>query len=233
MKPPPTPLSPTSFSHFVLMYFIGYGAKVHHGNKDARKERQEKELRRKWLLFLAGLLASIPAFFIAMVVPLIPVISDYFAYEFYPGFSVDTLVLLILATPVQFVLGAKFYVGAYKSLRHGVANMDVLIVLGTTAAYGYSVISIVLNVVLHYHVMHFFETSILLITFVFLGSYLETYAKGKTSEVRRAKISRVMGFSDLSFSFLPGHLQADVSSRIQGDHCGDCTEWPDPQRNGG
>jgi len=91
-------------------------------------------------------------------------------------------VLLGLATPVQFILGKKFYVGAYKSLRNRVANMDVLVVLGTTAAYGYSVISIILSAVSGVSTSQFFEVSVLLITFVFLGNYLEAYAKGKTSE---------------------------------------------------
>ncbi len=55
------------------------------------------------------------------------------------GFPCITLIKWLLVTPVQFIIGARFYRGAYKSLKRGTANMDVLVVMGTTASYGYSV----------------------------------------------------------------------------------------------
>lgn len=99
--------------------------------------------------------------------------------------------------------------------------MDVLIVLGTTAAFAYSVASIVLDAALGLESVNFFEISILLITFVYLGSYLETYAKGKTSEVR-------ISFLFLSLSqetrphgtqLLTGHNQVDVAPGSDCHHC--------------
>jgi Cu+-exporting ATPase len=84
-----------------------------------------------------------------------------------------------LATPVQFVIGARFYKGAYKALRSGSANMDVLVALGTSAAYFYSLYLIVLDT---RHADLYFETSAVLITLILLGKLLEAHAKGRSSE---------------------------------------------------
>ena len=90
-----------------------------------------------------------------------------------------------LATPVQFYVGRQYYVGAYKALRNGSANMDVLIAMGSSAAYFYSVF-----VVLGFIPGHvYFETSAVIITLIKLGKYLEARAKGRTSEA----IKNLMG----------------------------------------
>ncbi len=91
-------------------------------------------------------------------------------------------------TFTQFVIGWHFHAGAVRALRRGTANMDVLVSLGTNAAYIYSVISAVHRRSLHTQgidvaTMGFFETSALLITFISLGKYLESHAKGRTSQV--------------------------------------------------
>jgi Cu+-exporting ATPase len=97
--------------------------------------------------------------------------------------TVDALVMFLLATPVQFWIGKPFFVAAYKAVRHKSANMDVLIVLGTMAAYVYSLISIFIGIFNpDFQVTIFFEISVLLITFVLFGRLLENIAKGKTSE---------------------------------------------------
>ncbi|MCI4139692.1 heavy metal translocating P-type ATPase, partial [Bacillus vallismortis] len=76
---------------------------------------------------------------------------------------------LILATPVQFIIGKQFYVGAYKALRNGSANMDVLVAMGTSAAYFYSLYQAIVTAGTH-HVPHlYFETSAVLITLILLG----------------------------------------------------------------
>ena len=90
--------------------------------------------------------------------------------------------------PLQFIIGWHFHAGALRALRRGSANMDVLVSLGTNAAYIYSVISAVHRRALHgqgvdVDNMGFFETSALLITFISLGKYLESHAKGRTSQV--------------------------------------------------
>ncbi len=84
---------------------------------------------------------------------------------------------LILATPVQFWLGKNFYSGMWSALRNRTFNMDSLIAIGTTTAYIYSLINLFLKLGPTY-----FETSALLITFVLLGKWLETRAKGQASQ---------------------------------------------------
>ena len=91
----------------------------------------------------------------------------------------------ILATPVQFYVGWQYYVGAYKSLRGGSANMDVLIAMGSSVAYFYSVL-ITLGIVSG-HV--YFETAAVIITLIRLGKYLEARAKGRTSEAIKKLMS--------------------------------------------
>ncbi len=86
-----------------------------------------------------------------------------------------------LVTPVQFIIGRRFYIGAYKALSHGYANMDVLVALGTTAAYALSVYNMLAG---NIHGMHgmYFESSGMVVTLVLLGKYFETRAKRRTNE---------------------------------------------------
>ena len=100
-----------------------------------------------------------------------------------------------LSDAMQFIIGWHFHVGALRALRRGTANMDVLVSLGTNAAYIYSVLSAVHRRSLHQQGididnMGFFETSALLITFISLGKYLESHAKGRTSQVSTAGAER-------------------------------------------
>jgi Cu+-exporting ATPase len=92
---------------------------------------------------------------------------------------------LVLATPVQFWIGKRFYIGAYHALRGGGANMDVLVALGTTMAYLLSLVVTVFGLT-HLHV--YFEASSAVITLVLLGKLLEARAKGKTSAAIEALI---------------------------------------------
>ncbi|WP_425446277.1 copper-translocating P-type ATPase [Dethiothermospora halolimnae] len=100
---------------------------------------------------------------------------------------------MALATPVQFIIGYRFYKGAYHSLKGGGANMDVLIAMGTSAAYFYSVYTTIAGINQLY-----FESSAVIITLILLGKMLEAIAKGKTSEAIKtlmglqAKTARVI-----------------------------------------
>ncbi len=84
----------------------------------------------------------------------------------------------LLATPVQFWIGARFYRGAWSSLKHGSGNMDLLVALGTSAAYFLSVAIVVLDI----HQPVYFESSAVLITLVLMGKLLEMRAKAKASD---------------------------------------------------
>ncbi|BFI43005.1 P-type Cu+ transporter [Marchantia polymorpha subsp. ruderalis] len=149
-----------------------------HGGPDRRDE-----IDRYWKFFLWSCVFTVPVFFLSMVFMYIPKVMHGLETKVVNNLDVGQLLRWILSTPVQFVIGWRFYVGAYNSLRHGSANMDVLIALGTNAAYFYSVYSIMRAATTHnFKGTDFFETSAMLISFILLGKYLEVLAKGKTSE---------------------------------------------------
>ena len=99
------------------------------------------------------------------------------------SFKYDNFAMLAVATIVQFYVGGQYYTGAFKSLRAGGANMDVLIALGSSVAYFYSV---GVTVGLIFSSMVYFETGAAIITLILLGKFLEARAKGKTSDALKA-----------------------------------------------
>lgn len=106
-----------------------------------------------------------------------------------PEWLMHPWVQMVLAAPVQFIVGARFYAGAYKALRSGIANMDVLIALGTTSAYMYSVYLVwQWQIDRLRHPDMYFETSAVLISLVLLGKWLEASAKGRSSQAIRSLI---------------------------------------------
>ncbi|KAM6587879.1 hypothetical protein CsatA_010484 [Cannabis sativa] len=150
------------------------------GDRDSHRQHEIKQYY-KW--FLWSLVFTIPIFLTSMVFMYVPVIMKVLDIKIVNMLTIGELLRWELATPVQFIIGWRFYVGSYKALRHGSPNMDVLIALGTNAAYFYSVY-IVLRAAnsKDFKGTDFFETSSMLITFILLGKYLEVLAKGKTSE---------------------------------------------------
>lgn len=143
------------------------------------KEVLEWKSRFQWSLSFA-----IPVFFLAMICPKIPYIRAICDFRLFNGIFLGHVLQFLITTPAQFWVGAKFYRNAYKSMKHGTATMDVLIVLGTSAAYFYSVfvlLSALFTTAPDYKPFLFFETSTMLFMFVSLGRFLENRAKGKTS----------------------------------------------------
>lgn len=110
------------------------------------------------------------------------------------GWMLSGWVQLALATPVQFILGARFYRGAWKAVKARTGNMDVLVALGTSAAYGLSVYQLLASqwlsqsLATNAHTMPhlYFEASSVVITLVLLGKWLETRAKRQTVDAIRA-----------------------------------------------
>ena len=135
---------------------------------------QRKEVRLQACRFIAAAVLTLP-FFVAMVLHLLFNLDH---------FMLNPWLQLALASPVQFVAGWQFYRGAYHSLKNRGANMDVLVALGSSAAFFYSVGSLFAGWGLYY-----FEASAMLITLILLGKLLETVAKGKTSEAIKKLIS--------------------------------------------
>ncbi|KAG2288255.1 hypothetical protein Bca52824_047859 [Brassica carinata] len=130
------------------------------------KATKQEEIRQYYKSFLWSLVFTVPVFLTAMVFMYIPGIKHLLMYKVINMLTIGEIIRWLLATPVQFIIGWRFYVGSYKALRRGSANMDVLIALGTNAAYFYSL----------------YTTSAMLISFIILGKYLEIMAKGKTSQ---------------------------------------------------
>ncbi|KAJ8768404.1 hypothetical protein K2173_021557 [Erythroxylum novogranatense] len=150
------------------------------GERESHRREEIKQYRR---LFLWSLMFTIPIFLTSMVFMYIPGIKYGLDKKVVNMLSVGEILRWVLSTPVQFFIGRRFYSGSYKALRHGSANMDVLIMLGTNGAYFYSVYSVLRSATSPgFKGTDFFETSSMLISFILLGKYLEVLAKGKTSE---------------------------------------------------
>ncbi|TFY67577.1 hypothetical protein EVJ58_g1542 [Rhodofomes roseus] len=165
---------------------MGFDAMLsdHEDATQARSLARTKEIQEWHQRFQWSLAFAVPVFFISMVAPHIPGIRSIVQACLLPGLYLGDLLVLLLTTPAQFWIGARFYRNAWKALKHGGATMDVLVMLGTSAAYFYSLGAITAAVAKadpNYHPFVFFDTSTMLIMFVSLGRYLENRAKGRTS----------------------------------------------------
>ncbi len=146
---------------------LGYTAIVHNANQFSETEKKQKAyVKTLKLRFLLAALFSLPLFY-GMVTHF-----EFLGFLPMPHFLMDRWVQAILAAPVQFLIGFPFYLSAFRALRNKTANMDVLVVLGTSSAYGYSLVGKDL----------YFETSAILITFILAGKWIEHVAKGKSSD---------------------------------------------------
>ncbi|MEJ9313997.1 heavy metal translocating P-type ATPase [Priestia megaterium] len=163
---------------------LGYGAKLKSEEKEEEQSYREKELSKQKGKFWFAFILSVPLLW-AMV--------SHFTFTSFiplPHMLMNPWVQLALATPVQFVVGKQFYVGAFKALRNKSANMDVLVALGTSAAYFYSLYFSLKSLGSSAHTNQlYYETSAILITLILLGKLFEANAKGRSSEA----IKKMMG----------------------------------------
>ncbi len=142
----------------------GYGAELYvdRQREEARKRKEVYRLRQKVIL---SIVLTLPTLIMSM-------------FLMRNSFPLQDYLLWILSTPVQFYIGLFFYKGSWSALKNKTANMDSLIAIGTSAAYFYSVYVVFFDPQGHLY----FEASAVIITLVLLGKYLETMAKGKTSQ---------------------------------------------------
>ena len=142
-------------------------------DEEAHRARETQALRRDFYTLLASALLTLP-----LVVQMGAMIIG-------SHWHLSPTVEWLLATPVQFVIGARFYRAAYKSLRGGAGNMDVLVVMGTTTAYAYS-LYLMLSLGGNATGQLYFEASAVIITLVLLGKFMEARAKrGTTAAIRQ------------------------------------------------
>ncbi|KAK9733503.1 hypothetical protein RND81_04G071400 [Saponaria officinalis] len=142
--------------------------------------KNSEESSKMFHLFTSSVFLSVPVFLIK-ICPHVPLLYPFLLWRCGPFLMRDWL-KWALVTVVQFGVGKRFYVQAGKALRRGATNMDVLVALGTSASYFYSVCALLYGAVTGFWSPTYFETSAMLITFVLLGKYLESLAKGKTSD---------------------------------------------------
>ena len=174
--------------------------------EDAEARAREHEINEQRRLLIIGLIFTVPLFLLSMG-------KDFGLLPsfFYTGMTMDGMreaqpwfnwVTLALAAPVQFYVGWQYYVGAFKALRNKSANMDVLIAMGSSAAFFYS-LPITFGLLMG-HV--YYETAAVIITLIKLGKFLEARAKGRTSEA----IKKMMGLRAKTARVVRSGLEAEV-----------------------
>ncbi|MCF6409315.1 heavy metal translocating P-type ATPase [Pseudalkalibacillus salsuginis] len=154
---------------------LGYKAEVKQ-DRSTKVEKKDREMKKKQRTLLISILLSAPLLY--TMFGHLPFTSGIPV----PHFLMNPWVQFALATPVQFYIGGPFYVGAYRALKNKSANMDVLVALGTSAAYFYSLLETLRSAYWPgYHPQLYFETSAILITLILVGKYFEFLAKGRTT----------------------------------------------------
>jgi len=178
---------------------LGYKAQVAGDRVDSDKEKEsrEKEIRKQKMYFIFSAVLSLP---LALFM-----FAELFKWTWVPDIIFNMLFQLALATPIQFIAGAQFYKDAYYALKNKSANMAVLVALGTSAAYLFSVVVTFWGQQIgEMHV--YYETSAIIITLIILGKLLEAIAKGKTSEA----IKKLMGLQAKTARVVRDGRESDI-----------------------
>ncbi|KAJ5662273.1 Copper-transporting ATPase [Penicillium maclennaniae] len=183
-------------SVFEVIEAAGYNALVADSddtNAQLESLSKTKEIQEWRRAFTTSVSFAVPVFLINMILPMYLHSLDFGAFELFPGLYLGDLLCLTLTVPVQFGIGRRFYITSFKSLKHRSPTMDVLVMLGTSAAFFYSCFTMVMALFDEHHKRPstVFDTSTMLITFITLGRWLENRAKGQTS----AALSRLMSLT--------------------------------------
>jgi len=179
---------------------LGYGAHIKEDATDATDYRQ-KEIAKQTGKFIFSAILSFPLLW-AMVGHF-----SFTSFIWVPDIFMNPWFQLALSTPVQFVIGGQFYLGAYKALKNKGANMDVLVALGTSAAYFYSLYLSIMSVMNSAHEVElYYETSSILITLIILGKLFEAKAKGRSSEA----IKKLMGLQAKTATVVRNGIELEI-----------------------
>lgn len=175
----------------------GYGAKIATDDSSIGDKKQKKEYQKLKESFFFSLFFAVPVFILGMFFMKNPI-------------PYQDIIMGVLATPVQFIVALPMYQSAFTALKSKSANMDTLIVMGTSAAYFYSIFVILSG---HGHV--YFEASAVLITIIVFGRLLEAKAKGKTSEA----IKKLIGLKPKTATVIKGgkEIKIKVDDVVVGD----------------
>lgn len=171
---------------------------AHRDGADAELAAREQEIRRQKFMFIFSAVLSAPLL-LSMVGHVLPIRGPLIDWLMNGWFQFS------LATPVQFIAGWQFYRDAYFNLRNRTANMSVLVALGTSAAYFFSLAAVLWGDQLGIDGLYF-ETSAILITLIILGKLLEAQAKGRVSQA----IRRLMGLQPKTARVLRNGAEVDV-----------------------
>jgi Cu+-exporting ATPase len=145
---------------------------------DAEKQARIAEMRRQKRLLIFSVCLAVPTMAFMLLMSFTSFGHEAWVMEY------GNLILFLLATPVQFIAGYQFYVGAYKALRNRSANMDTLIAVGTSAAYFYSV-AVTFFPSAFISTETYYDTATMIIALILFGKFLEARAKGNASEAIR------------------------------------------------
>ncbi|MGD8366316.1 MAG: heavy metal translocating P-type ATPase [Desulfobacterales bacterium] len=187
----------------------GYDAvapETEEGAEDAELRARQREIAEQTRKFAVGVLFALPLFLLSMA-------RDFGLIGAWSHAPWVNWLFFALATPVQFYTGWDYYVGGVKSLRNGSANMDVLVAMGSSVAYFYSLV-VLLAPALGGHV--YFETSAVIITLIKLGKMLEARTKGRTGSA----IRKLMGLRPDTATVVDGQgkeRQIPLSKVVVGD----------------
>jgi Cu+-exporting ATPase len=177
---------------------LGYGAEtIEDSNPDKDKEKKEREIKNLRVQLIISAVISLPLV-IAMITAMLGIKIEWIH---------NSYLQFLIATPVQFIIGYRFYKGAFYAIKSKSPNMDVLVVMGTSAAYFYSVYNVFYQVVQKGMMKDlYFEASTIIITLILLGKYLEAIAKGKTSEA----IKKLMGLQAKTARVIRNNVEQDI-----------------------
>ncbi len=178
---------------------VGYQAElIEEESPDNKKELHEREIRKLRVTFIASAILSLPLV-LAMFVNIFQIHSLSLLHQ--------PLIQLLLATPVQFIIGYRFYKNAFHSIRAKSPGMDMLVAMGTSAAYFFSIYNGFIKVTAEgENPGLYFEASAIIITLVLLGKLLEALARGRTSEA----IKRLIGLKPKTARVIRDGREEDI-----------------------